>query len=160
MELISHSLRRCSLLIALLFLPWPAFVSAQISTGIISGTVADETGAVLPGVNITVKNTETGISQSAITDDGGHYSASQLALGGYEVQADLSGFKTVVRSGITLTVGREAVVNITLSVGEISEKVVVSGEAPLVETTSSTLGGLVDDKKIRDLPLNGRNFAQ
>ena len=106
---------------------WMPFVSslllAQITTGIISGTVTDETGAVLPGVTITVRNTETGITQTVVTDDSGRYSVSQLALGTHEVEADLTGFRPLVRSGITLTVGREAVVNMRLSVGEITEKV-------------------------------------
>jgi outer membrane receptor for ferrienterochelin and colicin len=81
-------------------------------------------------------------------------------LGNYEVEAGLAGFQTSVRSGIQLTVGREAVVDIRLSIGEISERVVVEGEAALVETTSPTLTGLVDQRKIVDLPLNGRSFTQ
>lgn len=146
--------------LCLCFLTALSLSLGQIATGIISGTVTDASGGVLPGVTITVRNVDTGITQSVLTDDAGRYSVAQLALGSYEVQGDLGGFKTTVRQGITLTVGREAVVNIELTVGEIAEKVVVSGEAPLVETTSTALGGLVDDKKIRDLPLNGRNFAQ
>src|SRR2546425_9620530 len=73
---------------------------AQTTNGVISGTVSDETGAVLPGVSITVRNTETGVSQTLVSNDSGRYSASQLALGSYEVEADLTGFKAVVRSGI------------------------------------------------------------
>ncbi len=154
------SLRRQGCVAGLVILLIPSFIWAQTTNAIISGTVSDETGGVLPGVGVTVINTETGISRDTVTDDSRRYSIAQLALGGYEVRADLPGFRTTVRSGITLTVGREAVVNITLSVGDITEEVVVSGEAPMVETTTSAIGGLVDDKKIRDLPLNGRNFAQ
>lgn len=156
----SVSLRRRTCVAGLVLLLIPSFIWAQTTNAIISGTVSDETGGVLPGVSVTVINTETGISRDAVTDDSGRYSIAQLALGSYEVRTDLSGFKTTVRSGITVTVGREAVVNITLSVGDISEEVFVSGEAPMVDTTTSAIGGLVDDKKIRDLPLNGRNFAQ
>ncbi len=133
---------------------------AQVTTGNISGTVSDETGGVLPGVAVTVTNTDTGINRVVVTGDEGRYRASSLSLGNYEVQAGLTGFQTGVRSGIKLTVGREAIVDIQLSIGSISERVVVTGEAPLVELTTTTVTGLVDDKKIRDLPLNGRGFAQ
>lgn len=133
---------------------------AQVTTGAISGTVHDETGAILPGTTITIKNLDTGISRTLVTDDRGAYYAPNLAPGNYEVQAVLTGFRTGVRSGIKLTVGREAVVDFALKVGELTEKIVVIGEAPLVETTSSSLSGLVDDKKIRDLPLNGRSYIQ
>ncbi|MBI4481276.1 MAG: TonB-dependent receptor [Acidobacteria bacterium] len=132
----------------------------QVTTGTISGTVMDETGAVLPGVSLTVKNVATGIARTLVTSDQGTYRATALDLGDYEVQAELPGFQTAVRSGIKLTVGREAVVNFSLKVGEISERIVVTGEASLVSTTSATMAELVDDKKIRDLPLNGRDFIQ
>ncbi len=149
--------RLFSILLVLIFhfsLAW-----AQVTTGTILGTVSDETGGVLPRVEITLTNTETGINRTVITGDEGTYRAPNLSLGNYEVQAELAGFQTSVRSGIQLTVGREAVVNIRLSIGEISERVVVEGEAALVETTSPTLTELVDERKIRDLPLNGRSFT-
>ncbi|MBI2822594.1 MAG: TonB-dependent receptor [Acidobacteria bacterium] len=133
---------------------------AQETTATLSGVVQDDSGAVLPGVSVAVRNLETGRTREVITGDEGRYRLPNLALGSYEVQAVLSGFQTAVRSGITLTVGREAVVNFTLKVGEITEKVTVTGEAPLVETTKSELADLVDEKKIRDLPLNGRSYTQ
>ncbi|MBI4457105.1 MAG: TonB-dependent receptor [Acidobacteria bacterium] len=133
---------------------------AQETTATISGTVQDDSGAVLPGVSVAVKHLDTGRTREVVTDDQGRYHLANLAVGNYQVQAALSGFQTAVRSGITLTVGREAVVNFTLKVGEISEKVTVTGEAPLVETTKSELADLVDEKKIRDLPLNGRSYTQ
>ncbi|MBI2822618.1 MAG: TonB-dependent receptor [Acidobacteria bacterium] len=133
---------------------------AQVTTASISGTVKDDTGAVLPGVTVTARNLDTGKTRVLITDDAGRYRAPELDLGSYELQAELSGFQTTVRSGITLTLGREAIVDMVLKVGELTEKVVVQGEAALVETTSATVAGLVDDKKIRDLPLNGRDFTQ
>lgn len=148
------------LLMVILGVASPASAFAQVTTATISGTVKDETGGVLPGVTLTVKHLDTEIGRTLVTDEGGRYRVPQLALGNYEVQAELPGFRTGVRSGITLAVGQEAVVNFTLNVGEITEKVVVTGEAPLVETTSSAISGLVDDKKIRDLPLNGRSFEQ
>ena len=83
-----------------------------------------------------------------------------MGLGNYDVKAELTGFRTALRSEIQLTVAAEVVVNLSLSVGTVTEQVQVTGEAPLVEITSATLSGLVDDKKIRDLPLNGRSFEQ
>jgi len=133
---------------------------AQTTTGTILGTVSDETGGVLPGVEITLTNTDTGASRTVVSDDEGRYRSPNLTLGNWEVQAALTGFQTSIRSGIQLTVGREAVVNLRLSIGEITERVVVEGEAPLVETTSPALTALVDQRKIVDLPLNGRSFTQ
>jgi hypothetical protein len=135
-------------------------VSAQATTATILGTVKDDSGAVLPGVSVSVRHLDTGTVRAIVSDDAGRYHAPNLALGEYEIQAELAGFQTAVRSGVKLSLGQEAVVDFTMKVGELSEKVVVSGEAPLVQTTSSTLTALVDDKKIRDLPLNGRDFSQ
>lgn len=135
-------------------------VEAQITSATMSGIVKDESGAVIPGVSISVKNVENGAVRSAVTDDAGRYSVPLLEPGTYDVQAELSGFQTAVRTGIKLVVGGSVVIDLPLKVGEISDKVVVKGEAPLVETTGTTLSGLVDDKKIRDLPLNGRSFEQ
>ena len=132
----------------------------QTTTAIISGTVVDETGGVLPGVEVSVTNVETGITRDSVSDDEGRYRVPQLPPGDYEVSGSLTGFQTIVRSGITLTVGRHAQVELALRVGEISERVTVTGEAALVETTTSAMSGLVDEQQIRDLPLNGRNFLQ
>lgn len=133
---------------------------AQTTTATLSGTVKDDSGAVLPGVSIVVKHVDTGRVRDTVTDDAGRYSVPNLDLGNYQVQAELAGFQTSVRSGMKLSIGQEGIVDFTMRIGEISEKVVVSGEAPLVQTTSSTITALVDDKKIRDLPLNGRDFSQ
>jgi len=133
-------------------------LSGQTTTGTILGTIMDESGAVLPGATITVTHLETSETRTVVTGDEGRYATRRLALGNYEVRAGLAGFSTIIRRGIKLTVGREAVVNITLTVGEIAEEVTVSGDALLVETRSSSLSGLVDDQAIQDLPLNGRSF--
>src|SRR5262249_44967023 len=121
-------------------------LQAQLTNATITGTAKDESGAVMPGVSIGAKNVGTGSNRSAVTDDQGRYTLPELPVGDYEVQAELSGFQTVVRSGIKLTIGREAVVDFTLKVGEISDKLTVTGDAPLVETTQATLSALVDDK--------------
>ena len=135
-------------------------VLAQATTATVSGIVEDATGGILPGASVTVRNLDTGITRTALTDDEGRYYAPNLTLGNYEVQAELEGFKTEVRTGIRLTVGRDAIVDFTLDVGEITERVEVRGEAPLVETTKSVVAGLVDEKTITELPLNGRSFDQ
>src|SRR6202162_2997106 len=127
-------------------------VSAQVTTGTISGIVQDQSGAAVAGADVTIKNIDTGTARTLTSDPGGRYTAPDLPLGNYEVQAQHSGFQTEVRSGITLTVGREAVVNLALRVGQLSEKVSITGEAPLVESTTSALSSLVDDRTIRDLP--------
>ena len=131
---------------------------AQSST--ILGVVQDETDAVLPGVSVTATSLETNQSRTVISDDEGRYRVSQLSSGTYEVQAELSGFSTGVRRPIVLTLDSQAVVNFSLSIGQITERVVVTGEAPLVETTSAVTANLVDDRQIRDLPLNGRDLVQ
>ncbi|MBI2822289.1 MAG: TonB-dependent receptor [Acidobacteria bacterium] len=142
----------------LLFLPFDLF--AQTTTATVFGSVKDETAAVLPGVEIKVTNLQTGITRHTVTGDDGTYRVSELPPGEYEVSASIIGFQTTVRTGIALTVGRRAQVDLTLKVGQIAEAVTVTGEAPLVETASSALAGLVDEKQIRELPLNGRNFVQ
>src|SRR6202521_5466919 len=111
-------------------------VSAQVSTGTISGVVQDPSGAALAGAAVIVRNVDTGIVRTLTTDAGGRYTAPDLTLGDYEVTAQQSGFQTEVRSGITLTVGRESVVNLALKVGQISDKVTITAEAPLVESTT------------------------
>jgi hypothetical protein len=133
---------------------------AQVTTATISGVVQDSTGGVLPGVEVNITHLDTNNVRATVTDDTGRYSARALALGRYEVSAELAGFQSFLRQGLELTLGMEAVINITLSVGAITEQVIVSGAAPLVETTSSQVSGLVGDKKIRDLPLNGRSFTE
>lgn len=135
-------------------------VWCQTTSGTILGSVKDNSGAVVPGVTITIKNVDTGFTRTLVTDDTGGYRAPNLPLGPYEVSAELSGFKSISKSGIHLTVGREAVVDFDLQIGEVSERVTVTGEAQLVSTTSATMQELVDQKKIRDLPLNGRDYLQ
>ncbi len=132
---------------------------AQVTTGTISGTVADSTGAVIPGAAITLQNAETGISRTLTTDARGHYTAQELGLGRYEVTADAAGFQSMARSGIEMTVGRQAVVDFTMQIGAVGEKITVIGEAPLLETTNATVADLVTETQMRELPLNGRSFT-
>ena len=137
----------------------PAAVLAQVTSATILGTVQDASGAFLPGVSVTIVNEETGISRVVVSDQSGRYLAPQLALGNqYRVQAELQGFKTVIRRGIALTLGREAVVDLTLTIGDVTESVVVIGEAPLVDTTNARVAGRVDERQIRELPMNARSY--
>ncbi|MEP6636273.1 MAG: TonB-dependent receptor [Acidobacteriota bacterium] len=148
------------LYVLLMLLALAAQSSAQTTSASISGTVYDENSAFLKGVTIKARNLETEISRVVLTDAEGRYRITQLPPARYEVQATREGFQTAIRTGIELTVGREAPVDLTLRVGSVTAKVVIAGEASLVETATPALGGLVDDKKIRDLPLNGRSYDQ
>jgi Carboxypeptidase regulatory-like domain/TonB dependent receptor-like, beta-barrel/TonB-dependent Receptor Plug Domain len=137
----------------------PARVLAQ-ATGTIAGIVADDSGAVVPGVTVTVTSTATSQSRTAVTGADGYYSVLLLQPGKYEVKGTLAGFKTVTRDDITVTVESTARVDLQLAVGKVEENVTVSIAAPLVETSSATLGIVVDQKTIVELPLNGRNSMQ
>jgi len=131
---------------------------AQLPTATILGVVKDSSGAVVPGSTLTARNVETGQTRTAISAADGSYRFSALPVGSYEVRVEQSGFQAAVRSGLTLAVGQEAVINFTLEVGAVTQTIAVTAEAPLVNTTSGSLGGLVDERKVADLPLNGRNF--
>jgi hypothetical protein len=137
---------------------WASPVMAQLPTATLLGTVTDPQGAVVAGASVTAKNTDNGLSRTFTTDGNGAYRFNALPIGNYELQITQPGFETETRAGLTLTIAQEAVVNISLRVGAASEKVVVTAEAPLVETTNATLGGVVTPEKIQGLPLNGRNY--
>ena len=143
--------------IALMFL-FSSAALAQTATGTISGVVSDESGAVVPGVSVTINDVDTGFSTAVTTNSVGRYYAPALTSGHYEIQAQMDGFETVLRRGLQLTAGSELVINLALKVGQVAQRTVVTAEAPIVETASSTLAGLVNDQTIRDLPLNGRSF--
>ena len=132
---------------------------AQVTGARLEGLVTDETKAVTPGAAVTITNVETGISRNASTNEQGRYVFADLPPARYDLSASLPGFKTTRRQGITLTVGSTVAVNLTLSVGEVTEQVTVTGEAPLVETRSGAVAGVVEEKAIRELPLNGRSFT-
>ena len=132
----------------------------QTPTGSISGIITDSSGAVVPGAKVTITDVGKGISRSVTTDGRGRYQEPGLIPGNYEIQAQMEGFQTEIRRGIQLTVGMDAVINLSLQVGQVAQTTVVTGEAPLVETVTGTVSGLVDDRAIRDLPLNGRSFDQ
>ena len=125
---------------------WNPFLAAQTATGSISGVVEDASKAVIPSARVVVTNVDTGIARSLASDEAGRYHVPGLIPGPYEVQAQAEGFQTGIRRGIQLTVGSELVINLSLPVGTVAQTTIVTAEAPLVETVSNTLSGLVDDK--------------
>lgn len=138
-----------------------ACVLGQATSASVSGTVTDQNAAVIPGAMLIIKNTETGQERKVQTDSSGDYSVVGLSPGHYEVKVERQGFNPETRSGLKLTVAEEAVLNIQLNVSGVQEAVqVTDAGAAQVETNTSTISGLVDEKKIRDLPLNGRDMAQ
>src|SRR5262245_2422692 len=143
----------------IVFLIQVAVASAQ-TTASIEGTVTDSTGGALPGVTVNVANEETGISRDVVTEADGRYIARDLALGLYKVEAALQGFTTSSRKGIQLTIGRQATVDFQLGVGELSETVEVTGDAPLVDTKTAGVASFVSREQMNDLPLNARDFSQ
>ncbi len=131
---------------------------SQTTTGRIIGNVHDQSGAAVAGATLTVTDVQRGIVRSATTDDSGGYVVSNLTPGVYSVRAEAKGFKSVERRDIQIEVATDVTVEIPLSPGDVKETVVVTSEVPLVNTTSSTLGGTLSNKEINDLPLNGRNY--
>src|SRR5687768_11064233 len=134
-------------------------VLAQGTGSAIQGTVTDAQGAVMPGASVVVANIQTGWTRDVITDERGWYRATAITPGDYELRVTLQGFATQIRRGLTVTVGQEATVNVALRVANIEESVTVTGAAPLVETTRSTLGTTVTRDSLDNLPLITRNFA-
>src|SRR5205085_5940874 len=126
------------------------------ATAQISGTVKDQSGAVLPGVEVTATQTDTGIVRTTVTNETGSYVLSNLATGPYKLEAALPGFRTFVQNGIVLQVNASPVVNPTLEVGQVSEQVEVQASAALVETRRSAVGSVIENQRIVELRLDGR----
>jgi len=135
-------------------------VFGQSFSAALSGVVRDTTGAVLPGVSITAKNTESGLTRMVLTNETGAYTMPSLPVGAYEVAAELAGFKQQLRRGITLAVAQEVVLNLTMEVGLVQQTVEVTEEAPLVNATLASTSGLITGEQLKDLPLNGRSFHE
>ncbi len=146
----------CAAALALLLVA--VTMAAQQSTGSMMGMVQDASGAAVPGAIVTVQSVETGQTRTLITNESGNYSALSLPVGQYEIRVEKSGFSAMVRRGITLAVAQQAVVNITMALGVVQQKVTVTGEAPLVNTSPASTSGLVNEEQVKDLPLNGRSW--
>jgi hypothetical protein len=138
----------------------PLAVQAQGADATLSGTVKDETGGVVPGATVTIRNLETSLRRELVTDHGGRFTAPNLPPGPYEATVSMVGFSKLVRSGIRLTVGSETAVSLFLAVGQREDKVEVSGEAAPIETTSGSTGTLITGEQITGLPLNGRSYIE
>lgn len=151
--------RRLAVPILLLLAALTVDASAQSVGSLMQGTVTDQQDAVLPGATVTITNTETGLTRTIVADERGWYRAPALPPGTYEVRAVLDGFVTAVRTGLTLTIGQEATINLRLDVATLAETITVTGAAPLVETTNSSLGTTVTRESLDNLPLAGRNFS-
>src|SRR5437764_5756730 len=126
------------------------------ATAQISGTVRDQSGAVLPGVEVVATQTDTGVARNAVTNETGSYVLTNLPIGPYRLEAGLPGFRTYAQTGIVLQVNTSPVINPVLEVGQISEQVEVQANATLVETRSVGVGQVVENARILELPLNGR----
>ena len=132
-------------------------ILAQVSATL-SGRITDQSGAVIEGASVTAKDTDTGAIRSTTTDAAGRYEIAALPVGRYEVDVEKSGFAGAIRSGILLVVGQEATADVTLKVGDVNEQVRVVADASMVNTTTQDINGLVGEKEIKQLPLNGRSY--
>ena len=156
-----HKLSMSGLLVSVVLLSIVFVPSVQAApTGSILGTIRDANGSVVSGATVTALHIETNLSRSVVTDNNGDYIIASLPIGAYKITAALQGFKQAVIPEIVLQLDQKARIDINLEVGDITNQVTVAGMAPLVETESSSVGQVVDNQKIVDLPLNGRDFTQ
>src|SRR6476659_9070672 len=146
-------------MIMLCALVGPSPALAQQTTGNITGRIVDAQGAAVPGVTVTARSPQTGFVRTDVSDGEGIYRLTALPVGGYDVTAELSGFATYSRKDVTVNVAQTSDINIELKLAGVSESVNVTAESPMVKTTDSSVGGVVDVTKIESLPLNGRQFA-
>lgn len=146
------------LLATLALLLFAALGWAQSTAGRVLGTVSDQSGAAVAGATIVVTDTQRGTSRTLTTDDSGAYAAADLQPGTYKIHVEAKGFKSVERPSVGVEVATDVRADFSLQPGQVSETVTISEEIPLVNTTSSTLGGTLSNKEINDLPLNGRNY--
>lgn len=142
------------------FLLAPALLLAQPTTAELAGVANDASGAVIAGANITLTNPATGVKRTAVTDGQGGYRFLRLTPGTYELTATAEGFRGERRTGIALTVGQQAVMNLKLEVGTVTTETQVTAGGVLIDLQNTALSDVMDPKAIRELPLNGRDFAQ
>ena len=137
----------------------PATAHAQVAGATLSGTVTDQSGAVIPQASVSVKNLDTGITRTSATSAAGFYSVPNLLPGTYEIRTSAQGFSAEIKTGVTLTVGEQQVLDFGLQLGKTSQTVVVTTEAPNVELASSSISATVNSTTVRELPLNGRSWT-
>jgi outer membrane receptor protein involved in Fe transport len=147
-------------ILACCFLLMPAVANAQSADATLTGTVKDSSGAILPGATITVRNRGTNDSRTTLSNAEGLYRVTNLPRGSYDVKAELQGFQTVTQTDVLLTVGETVRLDFAMTVGGLNETVSVTSQATLVNTEEGRLSNLVDEKRVSELPLNGRNAFQ
>jgi hypothetical protein len=149
----------CSLWISALLFSYVCvpFSAAQVSASL-SGQITDPSGAAVFAASVTAKNLDTEISRAVPTDQSGRYRFVALPVGPYEVRVTKEGFAEGIRSGIRLVIGQDATVDVGLRVGKVTEQVKVKGDAPIVNLTTQDISGLVGERQVKDLPLNGRSY--
>jgi hypothetical protein len=148
--------RTVSFHVLLLLFALPALTSAQETRATLTGTVKDPQGAVIPGVTVSCLNTDTNVATEAVTNEAGVFSVQKVQPGPVRVTASLSGFKTFVREGITLRTAETVTINVTLAVGAVEETITVSAASSAIESNESTISQTIENKRISELPLNGR----
>jgi hypothetical protein len=148
---------RLSVVLLVLLFAVGAWAQGEAS---ITGTVTDSSGGSVAGATVTVRNLENNLERKALTDVAGRYTVESLPVGRYEVRAELPSFKADLRTGITLVVGQQAVVDLALQLGGMKELVTVKSDASVVNTTTSQTSGLVGERQVKDLPLNGRSYDE
>ena len=132
---------------------------AQQTTGSISGRILDDQGAAVPGATVTGKNLATGFTRTDVSDGEGIFRLTALPVGTYDLTTELQGFSKVENKGVVVNVGQTLDLNFTLKLASVSETITVNADSPLIQTSSSSVGGVVDVSRIESLPLNGRQFA-
>jgi len=145
------------ILVGVFLLTLAASTAWAQATAQINGTVADSSGAILPGVTVVAIQTDTGFRREAVTDEKGAYGLLNLPLGPYRIEASLAGFRSYAQTGVVLQVNSNPVINVTLQLGELNETLTVQGQAPLVETRNPAVGQVIENERIEALPLEGRN---
>ncbi|MEO7653049.1 MAG: carboxypeptidase-like regulatory domain-containing protein, partial [Bryobacteraceae bacterium] len=135
-------------------------MAAFAQTAEITGRLTDGTGAVVPNSRVTATNSGTGIRRDTTSNESGYFNIPNLQPGRYDLTIQANGFKPVKRSGIVLAVQQVARLDFSLEIGSLQEAVEVTGTAPLVESSNAALGHVIDNKRITDLPLNGRQFLE
>ncbi len=141
-------------------LAFSAPLMAQVASAELSGNILDTSGASVPGAKVTATNTATSIAHTAESDKSGGYFIAPLAPGPYTVTVEAAGFRKLVQSGVVLEINQQAHLDLTVQLGQVSDTLEVTGAAPLLQAESSTMGTVVNEQFVNELPLNGRNFVQ
>src|SRR5713226_8996434 len=149
---------RACLLLALFLALFSSYAWAQTQLGILFGTVTDTSGAVVPGAAVSVENVSTGLKRGAVTDMKGQYQLAGLPTGRYTLRVEKEGFQTEVREGIALSPGAAIGINLSLVVGKVSEHVTVEAGVPGLDTTTASVGGVIGERSLTELPLDGRDL--